>query len=165
MENYIFGVLGIIFSLPPLATLLPLFSEWPLCGKITLNILWSIIVGIPFTCLWSTALHKRVKVFDKKRTDKEKNKGKAGRIPWIPRWIGIFERGFFCVLIGFNIPGAAGFIGAWVGLKLATGWGAWSKGETYGRAVFFVGLLGNAMSFLYGLIPGLVINSLITSIS
>jgi tetrahydromethanopterin S-methyltransferase subunit B len=91
----------------------------------------------------------------------EEKKSYPGRVPWMPAWIGLFERALYCLLIGGNVDGGAAFIGVWVGIKLAGGWQVWSKGTTYGRAIFFSGLLGNAMSVIYGIVAGLVIKALI----
>jgi hypothetical protein len=79
------------------------------------------------------------------------------RLRWQPAWVGIFERAFYCLLIGLHIEGGGAFIAGWVALKMAGGWQLWSRGTTYGRAIFFSGLLGNTMSVLFGVVSGLVI--------
>jgi hypothetical protein len=80
-------------------------------------------------------------------------------VDWIPGWIGFFERALYSLLIGLDVGGGAAFIGVWIGVKLAGGWQSWSKGTTYGRATLGVGLLGNAMSVLFGVVAGLVIRT------
>src|SRR5208337_2276734 len=108
---------------------------------------------------WSRALHKRVTLLRSQLvsidalTDEEKALP-PGRLEWMPAWVGAFERAFYCLLIGLNVTGGVAFIGVWVGLKSAGGWQIWSKGTTYGRAIFFAGLLGNAMSILFGVVAG-----------
>ena len=111
----------------------------------------SIIVGLPVTYLWSSILYRQLRKY---RTDTE---SQADRIWWIPLAIGILERAIITTLVAFAISGAAGFISGWVAVKSAGGWASWSKGTTYGRATLFVGLLGSAMSILFGLIGGIII--------
>ena len=111
----------------------------------------SIVVASIVTLIWSWFLHRCVKKY-KTEQDKE-----AERIFWIPFALGIFERAIITTLVAWNVSGTGGFIGAWVAVKTAGGWASWSKGTTYGRAVLFIGLLGNALSVLLALIGGLII--------
>jgi hypothetical protein len=111
----------------------------------------SVVVGIPVTYFWSRLLHE---VVQGRRAPEDQQ---ADRIPWIPLTIGILERAMITTLVGWNVSGAASFIGAWIVVKSAGGWANWSKGTTYGRAVLFVGLLGSAMSVLFALFGGLLI--------
>src|SRR5260370_36065044 len=62
----------------------------------------------------------------------------AKHLPWIPPTIGIIERAAFTTLIGWNVSGAASFIGAWITIKRMGGWGSWHKGTTYGRVAVCV---------------------------
>jgi uncharacterized membrane protein len=81
----------------------------------------------------------------------------AVRVPWIPWWIGVVERLLYTTCVGFAVAGAGGFIGAWVAVKAAGGWARINEGTTYGRSVYFVGLLGNAASALVGIMGGVII--------
>lgn len=116
-------------------------------------------VAIPITYAWSYCLHCYVNViFPQQR---EENKEKSERIPWIPLTIGIFERTAISVLIGCEVSGSAAFVGAWVTIKAIGGWSNISKDNTYGRAIFFLGLLGSIMSIWFAILAGLVIKRII----
>ena len=119
-------------------------------NKYLLGYSLSVVVATPVTYLWSWFLHRAIQ---NRRTA---NDPEAERIPWIPLMLGIFERAIITTLVGWKVPGTAGFIGAWVAVKSAGGWASWSKGTTYGRAVLFIGLLGSAMSILFALVGGLI---------
>ena len=123
-------------------------------NNLLLGYVISVIVGIPVTYVWSEFIHSRL---EKYRTDTD---APAERIWWIPLLIGVFERAIITTLVAFPISGAAGFIGAWVAVKSAGGWAVWNKGTTYGRAVLFAGLLGSAMSIIFGLSGGIIITAL-----
>lgn len=110
----------------------------------------SVFVGIPITYVWSTFLYWLL------RNHRPESESEPHRIWWIPLAVGILERAIITTLVAFSIQGAAGFIGAWVAVKSAGGWASWSQGTTYGRAVLFIGLLGSAMSILFGLAGGII---------
>ena len=164
-EVLFWGIFGVVLAILPTLLLLPgaprLHAPWSTIAPI----LWACFVGWPATYYWSGALHKRIAVL-RNELDKvnsllpEEKKQYPGRVPWMPAWIGLFERAFYAALIGLGVEGAAGFIGVWIGFKLAGGWQVWSKGTTYGRAIFFSGLLGNAMSIAFGFVGGFVIRAL-----
>lgn len=160
------GIVGIAFGIAPIIFYAPgwglvisgkvysLFGIAPgffLIPYVKIPVLtcWACIVGIPFTTWWSKALHNRITAQRQARAQI--------RVQWLPAWIGVFERAFYCILIGYNISGAAALIGVWVGLKSAGGWQKFSKGTTYGRAIFFSGLLGDCMSALFGIVAGTLI--------
>ena len=111
----------------------------------------SVFIAMPVTAYWSRRLHAAVVCL---RQDAEEE---ATRVPWIPLLVGLFERVIITTFVGWNVSGTAGFIGAWVAVKSAGGWQNWSKGTTYGRAILSIGLLGSAMSILFGLVGGLII--------
>lgn len=111
----------------------------------------SLLGGLVVTYIWSAFLHSRLRKYGH-QTEPE-----AQRIWWIPLLVGVLERAIITTMVAFKISGAAGFIGAWVAVKSAGGWASWSKGTTYGRAVLFAGLLGSAMSILFGLTGGIII--------
>jgi len=110
----------------------------------------SIGIATPVTLAWSEFLHWLVRHPDDP-------KEKAVRIRWIPITTGVMERILFTVLIGWSVSGSAGFIGSWVLVKQLGGWNSWGKGTHHGVKLFFIGMLGNAMSVLFGVIGGLVI--------
>lgn len=84
---------------------------------------------------------------------------KSARVLWLPITTGIVERVIYTILVGWNVSGAAGFIGAWVTIKAIGGWARWGgpKSTMYTRAVFTVGLLGSGLSAIFGLVGGLII--------
>jgi len=109
-------------------------------------------LAIPVTWWWSNYLHAQL---EKETLPTPKP---PTRIKWIACYIGIAERIVFAVLIGWSVSGAAGFIGSWVLAKQLGGWNSWGKeGTTHSIALFFLGLLGNAMSVLLGVVAGLII--------
>ena len=120
-------------------------------NKYILAYVLSVIVAIPVLYYWSLALHNTV---DGLRTEKD---AEAERVWWIPLTVGVFERAIITTLVGWDVSGSAAFIGAWVAVKSAGGWASWSKGTTYGRATFFVGLLGSAVSILFAVAGGLIV--------
>jgi hypothetical protein len=158
------GIIGSLLALVPATMLLPILR--PLISPLRelFPLIWAILVGGLVTFAWSNALHERVTTLGY-RLDSlgalapDEKEQYAARLQWIPGWLGIFERVFYSLLIGLDVTGGAAFIGVWVGIKLAGGWQSWSKGTTYGRAIFFIGLLGNAMSILFGVVAGLVLRS------
>jgi hypothetical protein len=111
----------------------------------------SVIVALPITYGWSCLLHKRVRSV---KTDEDKV---AERILWLPLLTGVFERVLITTLVGWEVQGAGAFIGSWVLVKAVGGWQSWSKGTTYGRSIFSVGLLGSALSIFFGIVGGLII--------
>lgn len=152
----LWGIIGIILGSMPTFLLLPekpiMASPW----SFIVPLFWACLMGWPITYCWSASLHKSIADLKEKEQD-------PFRVPWMPIWIGLFERAFYCIIIGLSVKGGAAFISVWVGIKLAGGWQLWSKGTTYGRAIFFSGLLGNAMSILFGLVAGIVIRVSIQS--
>jgi hypothetical protein len=114
----------------------------------------SVGVAIPVTLWWSEFHHKRIQKY---KTEKDEQ---AERDRLIPLLLGVFERLIITTLVGWEVQGTGGFIGGWFGLKSVGGWGEWSKGTTYGRATFFVGLLGSMMSLLFAIAGGLIIAQL-----
>ncbi len=116
------------------------------------------IFAIPCTLLWSKLLFRLIKKYKEEKDRKlEEEKGQPTRVWWIPFLVGIFERAIITTMVGWNIPGTAAFIAGWTGLKLAGGWNTWNIGTRYGRSVFFVGLLGSALSIVFALFAGLII--------
>jgi len=112
------------------------------------------LVAIPATLLWAVGLHKALACY---ATSADK---KADRIWWIPLLVGVFERAIIGLLIGWQVPGAAGFIGAWVIGKSGGGWSGWGKKSKYDRGLFFIGLLGGTLSLLFGIGFGLATHSM-----
>lgn len=112
---------------------------------------FSLIIGGVVTYFWSLLLHFMIQ---KQRKPKDSI---GDRIIWIPIFLGLVERSLYTILIANNISGSAGFIGAWITIKAVGGWATFSKdGSTYGRSLFGVGLLGSAMSALFGVAGGLM---------
>lgn len=120
-----------------------------------IGFLVSVVAAIPVTYLWSEFLHKMLE------KHKQPEDTKPTRIRWVAITMGVVERLLFTVFVGWSVSGAAGFIGSWILVKQLGGWNrlTLSKNQTYGIALFFIGLLGNAMSLLFGLVGGLIILS------
>ncbi|NVL89488.1 MAG: hypothetical protein HWN69_00640 [Desulfobacterales bacterium] len=157
------GIIGAFFGIAP-ASLLLLCTK-PLLPKAASIILftgYAVLIGWPFTYWWSKSIHDRInelhsQLEKRNELDPIERDYLPRRVPWMPAWLGIFERLFYCLLVGFDIASGATFIGVWIGIKVAGGWQLMSKGTTLGRAVLFSGLLGNAMSVLFGVACGLVL--------
>ena len=160
MKVLFWGIVGIAIAIAPAILFFPSpLTTFPL--PIMISVVWAPLVGWPVTSAWSKALHSRVaslrsKVNFEKGLEHNAQESEPERVDWIPGWLGLFERVLFLLLIGLDVGGGAAFIGVWIGIKLAGGWQSWSKGTTYGRATLGVGLLGNAMSTLFGVVAGLV---------
>ena len=158
----IFGVLAAIA--PSLLFYFKVPDDWHI-GASPLLILYASVLTDWITERWSRALHERADVLRKRLADanlltnEEKGSPPPGRVRWMPAAVGMFERAFYALLISLDVSSGATFIAVWVGLKLAGGWQLWSKGTTYGNALFFTGLLGNAMSVSIGVVTGLVLYS------
>ncbi|HME42316.1 MAG TPA: hypothetical protein VKF36_04450 [Syntrophorhabdales bacterium] len=111
------------------------------------------IIAVPVLWLWWRYLIRRTEC------TRGREQESAPRIAWFPIMTGIFERLIYTTLVGFEVSGAAAFVGAWVTIKAIGGWVTWSKDSTpYGKALFFSGLLGSAMSLLFGVAGGLIIS-------
>src|ERR1700691_4560521 len=114
---------------------------------------WSIVVSIadiPVTWLWVWLLDRWIAKY------RESDEKEVSRAWWMPMTMGFFERIIYTILIGCSVSGAAGFIGAWVTIKAVGGWAKWAKDDSkYTRAVFNVGLLGSALSAIFGIAAGL----------
>jgi hypothetical protein len=101
--------------------------------------------------VWSEFLHSRWGPHEKER------------IKLLVVILGVLERFLFTTLVGWNVPGAAGFIGAWIAVKVASGWATWppaaeEKGNKEARAVRFIALCGSAMSAAFGIVGGIAIH-------
>jgi len=130
----------------------------------------SVVGGIPITLAWTLLLDWLVEqhvpkspkdlALEKELQEPEPSNGRwfpilGRRVLLLPILIGIFERAIVTTLIIYQVSGTGSFIGAWIAIKSAGGWQRWSLGTRYARSVFFVGLLGSAMSMLIALISGI----------
>jgi hypothetical protein len=111
------------------------------------------VVAVPATLLWVILLDHWLARY--RRHDEEE----TSRIWWLVITMGILERTIYTLLVGCNVSGAASFIGAWVTIKAIGGWAKWGGSEStiYTRAAFMMGLLGSALSTVFGLAAGLII--------
>lgn len=119
---------------------------------------FSIIVGTLVTYLCSLLFHWLIK---EHMTDDDVE---PERVEWIPMVIGLVERAVYTSLVAFSVSGSAAFIIGWVAVKSAVGWQIWRKPDQaqdtlYSRSILFIVLLNNAISILFGLIGGLMIDS------
>lgn len=120
-------------------------------------VVWTVVlhgVAWPVTRLWVRGLDSYI---DRFRDPDEKASSRIWRLPVI---MGIIERIVYTILVGFSVSGAAGFIGSWVTIKAIGGWAKWANTNSdYNRAVFSVGLLGSALSVIFGVVGGLIIQA------
>jgi len=158
------GLFGSLMGIAPISLLFISRHELRPVWTVLAILLWASVAGGLVTYYWSTALHDRVAALRRQLdaagllTPDERDRH-PWRLEWMPAWLGIFERMLYCFLIGLNVAGGAAFVGAWVVLKMAGGWQSWSKGSMHGQALFIAGLLGNAMSVLFGVVAGIVLRS------
>lgn len=77
----------------------------------------------------------------------------------VPPWLtGVIERGFFTVLVAYDVSGAATAMMAWMGLKLATNWNR--VGNTQSPELWsawaFSALIGGIVSLLFAVLGGFI---------
>jgi hypothetical protein len=112
----------------------------------------SVALGIPITLGWTISLFWLLnKQIGPSQTDS------TTRIWWIPMAIGIFERAIATTLIIWTPKIIAPFIGGWIALKVAGGWGLLKEPTTRNRATFFIGLLGSIVSLGWAIAWGLYV--------
>ena len=113
--------------------------------------LTSVIAGAIVTYFAREILHRLIK---KKRAVGDPL---IQSITWIPITIGILERALITTLVGFNVPGAAAFMAAWVAVKALHGWGRTKgKDSIYIRGKLFVGFINSLISMIFGVVGGLI---------
>lgn len=105
---------------------------------------WSVFLAVPITWAWPKFLFWRLN----KRVPPEPS---TERIEWIPMLVGIFERAIVTSLMLWAPKLTAPFLGGWMALKVAGGWGLLKEPTTRNRATFFIGLLGNVVSFAWAI--------------
>lgn len=77
-----------------------------------------------------------------------------GSLDWL---IGVLERGFFTIIVAFNVSGAAIAMISWIIVKMATNWHIIARsGKPLERGVALSLLLGSMISMSFALIGGLV---------
>jgi hypothetical protein len=113
----------------------------------------SILVAIPVTWLWARMLHHLIRNLDGCEASALES------VPWAPVLIGIFERAMITTMIAWSVSGSGSFIGAWLAIKSAGAWSWWGRDTPYGRATFFIRLLGSSVSILFALCGGIVIQT------
>ena len=113
--------------------------------------IFSALVAVPVTWGWSKflfwCLDKRVPTHDT-----------TERIEWIPVLVGIIERTIVTTLIIWTPKLIPAFIGGWMALKVAGGWGLLRNPTTRNRATFFIGLLGNVVSLGWAIAVGVYVS-------
>jgi len=162
----VIGIAGIVLAVLPALLLVLEIEPSPVALAVAIPVAWAVLLGLPIAHLWSSVLHSRMAALRNGLRKvggltAEEDRTSPGRVPWMEAWLGMFERGVYTVLIGLAVPGGAAFIAIWVALKQAEGWTVWSKGTTYGRAVFLSELLRTAMSLAFGVSAGLVMRALL----
>ena len=119
------------------------------------NYVWgylvSIIGGGIFTAISSKITHSLLKKH-KSQIDPD-----IESICWIPVTIGVLERLLITTVVGFNVPGAASFMAAWVAVKALHGWGRSKEDDSiFIRGKLFVGFINSLFSMIFGLAGGLI---------
>ena len=103
----------------------------------------SVLVGIPVTWIWAETIHWLVA----RRFKDEPNH--PTRIWSIPMLLGVTERAMVTTLVIW-LPSAAGaFMGAWIAVKAAGGWGRLQGDSLRNRVLYLTGLLGSGASMLW----------------
>ena len=77
------------------------------------------------------------------------------RIPWIAVVTGMIERSIIVTLILIAPRMLTTFLGAWLALKVAGGWGLLKEPTTENRATFVFGLWGTVLSYACAIVCGL----------
>lgn len=68
------------------------------------------------------------------------------KVWWLPVLTGGFERAIITTLVIWLPTTTITFIGGWMALKLAGGWGKLQEPDVRNRATYFAGLLGSVVS-------------------
>lgn len=77
------------------------------------------------------------------------------RIPWMPAVTGMIERFIIITLIIVAPKMLTTFLGTWLALKVAGGWGLLKEPTTENRATFTFGLWGTTLSYACAIVCGL----------
>ncbi len=112
--------------------------------------IFSAFLAAPITWGWSKFLFWMLD----KRIPANKS---TERIEWIPIIVGIFERAIVTTLVIWTPKLTTAFIGGWMALKVAGGWGLLKEPTTRNRATFFIGLLGNVVSLGWAIAVGVYV--------
>ena len=118
---------------------------------------FSVLFGAFFTFLFSEFLH-----FYVERRYRQEWCGRTfligHRRPRLLGYlIGIVERAIITTLVGFDVAGAAGFIGGWLVTKGLGLFASSTRPEPHQRMSMFVALLNGAISVFFGIIGGIMI--------
>jgi hypothetical protein len=81
-----------------------------------------------------------------------------GRPRFLGFLTGVVERVLITTLVGFEVSGAAGFIGGWVVTKSLGLYASSQRPSRYERMRMFVSLLNGTVSVFFGIIGGLIIS-------
>jgi hypothetical protein len=119
----------------------PSLSFWP-----ALAITWVLTIGVAqlvVGCFARPRIQGKIKKEypDDARRDKDAEED-AG--PWLAFWVGVIETTTFLFFFVFNVPAVGAFIGAWMIVKMGTGWhrfAAVEKSRYYPRMGFAALLL------------------------
>lgn len=80
-----------------------------------------------------------------------------GHIWWLPVIIGFVERTIVTTLLVWAPTLTPGFIGGWILLKFAGGWGRFKEPTVTNRAVYMIALLASVASLAMAIFGGLMI--------
>jgi len=70
---------------------------------------------------------------------------------------GVFERLLITTLVGFQVPGAAGFIGGWVVTRGVGLYASSTRPSGYQRMRMFAAMLNGPVSSLFGVVGGIMV--------
>jgi hypothetical protein len=137
-----------------IAALAVAWGSWP-AAYFIIGYSISLPVGAVVAYLFWVHFHRMAEEIE--RGPKESQEYRAFKLPVA---IGLVERLLITTLVGFDVGGSAGFIGAWITIKAVGGWAkiAGPSASPYARAVFMAGLLSSAVSAFMAIVGGLVIS-------
>lgn len=121
---------------------------------VVLGYLWGIIAGVPVTWAISAGLH-----WGLGKTVRDPGTSDTRRIMWIPALLGVVERAIVITLLIWALPTAGAFMGTWIAVKAAGGWGTLKDGTLFSRCIFLVGLMGSALSILWAVCAAIWVRS------
>jgi hypothetical protein len=90
-----------------------------------------------------------------KRNHQRLNWKTTDSVWWLSALVGMFERAVVTTLVIWVPSLTATFIGAWVLLKFAGGWGRFKESSLHIRSIHMCALIGNVLSFACAIGAGL----------
>ena len=80
-----------------------------------------------------------------------------GALDWL---VGVIERLFFTIIVGFDVSGAAVAMVSWILVKMATNWHRIiESGDNRQRGLALCSMMGSMVSLFFALVGGLIIRA------